>query len=114
MFEIAQGDKHHHHHHYTIITTITTVASTTSPEQRGRTRTLGGVVLDAQGDLFGTTFYGGANNHGTVFEIAKGSTAITTVASFNGANGANRAVGVVVDGQGKPLRHHQDAWRGQQ
>jgi uncharacterized repeat protein (TIGR03803 family) len=29
------------------------------------------LIADAQGDLFGTTTQGGANNDGTVFEIAK-------------------------------------------
>ena|SRR5208283_4566270 len=29
------------------------------------------VISDAAGDLFGTTFQGGANGYGTVFEIAK-------------------------------------------
>jgi uncharacterized repeat protein (TIGR03803 family) len=50
----------------------------------------GSLIADAHGDLFGTTGGGGANNHGTVFEIAKtangyASTPITLV-SFNGTN----------------------------
>lgn len=39
-------------------------------------------------DLLGTTMAGGASNLGTVFELAAGSSTITTLASFNGANGA--------------------------
>ena len=47
-----------------------------------------GLIADAAGDLFGTTYGGGANGDGTVFEIAKtaGSYASTptTLVSFNG------------------------------
>ena len=57
------------------------------------------LVLDAQGNLYGTTFYGGANDDGTVFEVVKGSNTITTLASFNGTNGANPAGGLVLDAQ---------------
>jgi uncharacterized repeat protein (TIGR03803 family) len=31
----------------------------------------GSLIMDANGDLFGTTFAGGANGFGTVFGIAK-------------------------------------------
>jgi len=47
----------------------------------------GNLIADAHGNLFGTTASGGTFNHGTVFEIAHGSGHITTVVSFNGANG---------------------------
>ena len=47
----------------------------------------GGLVLRTGGDLYGTTPKGGANNDGTVFEIAAGSGMITTLASFDGTNG---------------------------
>jgi uncharacterized repeat protein (TIGR03803 family) len=43
------------------------------------------LVADAQGDLYGTTFSGGAGNMGTVFELVKGtkkSWALKTLASF--------------------------------
>jgi uncharacterized repeat protein (TIGR03803 family) len=46
------------------------------------------LASDAAGDLFGTTAYGGAGGCGTVFEIAKSTGELTTLASFNGANGA--------------------------
>ena len=46
-----------------------------------------GLVADTAGDLFGTTFLGGANSGGTVFEIAKTaggySSTPTTLVSFN-------------------------------
>ena len=47
----------------------------------------GGLISDAAGNLFGTTSQGGPGNNGTVFEVAAGSGAITTLATFNGTNG---------------------------
>ena len=45
-------------------------------------------MMDSSGNLYGTASDGGAANVGTVFELAKGSGTITTLASFNGTNGA--------------------------
>jgi uncharacterized repeat protein (TIGR03803 family) len=59
-----------------------------------------GVALDSQGNLFGTTESGGTTGDGTVFEIAKGSSSPTTIASFDSANGANPVTGVTLDAQG--------------
>jgi uncharacterized repeat protein (TIGR03803 family) len=59
-----------------------------------------GVIQDSNGNLFGTTSSGGANNDGTVFEVAAGSGAITTLASFNGTNGAVPLGGVIEDSGG--------------
>ena len=54
-----------------------------------------GVIMDAAGDLFGTTSTGGAFGDGAVFEITKtGSTYSSTptvLASFNGTDGATRS-----------------------
>jgi uncharacterized repeat protein (TIGR03803 family) len=60
----------------------------------------GGLVRDAQGNLYGTTFQGGANDMGTVFVVPAGTGFIGTLASFNGANGANPRAGVVLDSRG--------------
>jgi uncharacterized repeat protein (TIGR03803 family) len=49
----------------------------------------GDLISDAAGDLFGTTYSGGADEDGTVFEIAKSTGELTTLATFTGANGAN-------------------------
>ena len=51
-----------------------------------------GLIADANGDLFGTTrTVGGANNVGTVFEIAKTAggyaSTPTTLVSFDGGDG---------------------------
>ena len=45
--------------------------------------------MDSSGNLYGTTERGGANGDGTVFELAHGSSTITTLASFNGTNGVD-------------------------
>ncbi|HZK82449.1 MAG TPA: choice-of-anchor tandem repeat GloVer-containing protein, partial [Humisphaera sp.] len=58
------------------------------------------LTLDSGGDLFGTTEFGGANNVGTVFEIVAGTSAITTIASFNTANGAYPYAGLTLNTAG--------------
>ena len=60
----------------------------------------GGVTLDSNGNLFGTTRDGGANGLGAVYEIVKGSNAVTDIAAFSSANGANPYSGVTLDGNG--------------
>ena len=59
----------------------------------------GGLVLDKAGDLYGTTYEGGASDDGTVFEVAAGSGAVTTLASFDDTNGATPS-GIIMDGSG--------------
>ena len=44
------------------------------------------MILDAEGNLYGTTSEGGAANHGTVFELASGTWTETILHQF-GANG---------------------------
>jgi uncharacterized repeat protein (TIGR03803 family) len=63
----------------------------------------GGLVADAAGDLFGTTFQGGGANDGTVFEIPKTATGfgtLTTLVTFNGGNGANPHASLTMDAAG--------------
>src|SRR5665213_250328 len=86
IFEIAKGSG-----------TITTLASFNGTNGAN---TEAGVTLDAAGDLYGTTDGGGDSNDGTVFEIAKGSGTIKTIASFNGTNGAGPLAGVTLDASG--------------
>ena len=59
-----------------------------------------GLTIDAAGDLFGTTFHGGADNDGTVFEIVKSTGALITLATFTGANGASPLSALVIDAAG--------------
>src|SRR6202035_1329956 len=64
-----------------------------------------GLISDAAGDLFGTTSSGGANQLGTVFELVNTGTVSapvysstpTTLATFNGSNGADPVAGLVRD-----------------
>jgi uncharacterized repeat protein (TIGR03803 family) len=60
-----------------------------------------GLVMGANGNLYGTTYYGGTNNDGTVFEINPSTGDETVLYSFTGANGdgAYPSAGLVdVDG----------------
>ena len=50
--------------------------------------------------LFGTTMAGFGSFHGTVFELAAGSSTITTLAAFNGTNGAAPLGSLVMDTSG--------------
>ena len=68
----------------------------------------GRLTVNANGDLFGTTQEGGANNKGMVFEIQNTGTvaapvyasAPTTLVSFNGYDGANPYAGLIADASG--------------
>ena len=63
-----------------------------------------GLIMDAAGDLFGTTANGGANGEGNVFEIVKiggsYSSTPTVLASFNFTNGASLGGGLIMDAAG--------------
>jgi uncharacterized repeat protein (TIGR03803 family) len=48
-----------------------------------------GLIADPNGNLYGTTFYGGDFGYGTVFELSAATHTITPLVSFNAANGAN-------------------------
>ena len=58
------------------------------------------LAIDSAGNLFGTTFYGGASNAGIVFELTAGSHETTTLTSFNGTNGANPYAQLILDAAG--------------
>jgi uncharacterized repeat protein (TIGR03803 family) len=88
VFEIVHGT-----------TSITTLADFANDGSNGA-EPYAGVVLDKNGNLWGTTYLGGANDDGTVFEIAKGSRAITTIGSFDGTDGENPYDNVTVDAAG--------------
>ena len=68
----------------------------------------GRLTADANGDLFGTTYSGGAFGSGTLFEIRNTGTlatptyanAPTTLVDFNGSNGANPYAGLIADAKG--------------
>jgi uncharacterized repeat protein (TIGR03803 family) len=52
-----------------------------------------GIILGSDGNFYGTTYYGGVHNEGTVFRITL-SGVLTTLHSFDGADGYN-AIGVM-------------------
>jgi len=62
------------------------------------------LIIDAHGNLFGTTESGGANNDGTVFEIAKTASGYastpTTLVSFNGTDGRQPETALIIDAHG--------------
>jgi uncharacterized repeat protein (TIGR03803 family) len=61
---------------------------------------IGGVIADASGNLYGTTQNGGAFNDGTVFQVAGGTHAISTLVSFKNSNGAYPTAGLIADAAG--------------
>ena len=62
-----------------------------------------GLTTDSAGDLFGTTYNGGAG-YGTVFEIKKTGSVYaatpTTLVSFNGSDGSAPLAGLITDSAG--------------
>jgi uncharacterized repeat protein (TIGR03803 family) len=86
VFEVAQGSG-----------TITTLASF---DKTDGANPYDALVLDGSGNLYGTTYQGGAHPYGTVFELAQGSGTITTLASFDSLNGRYPVAGLVMDGSG--------------
>ena len=62
----------------------------------------GTLTSDASGNLYGTTYGGGAYGGGTVFKISEGSSTIKTIASFNdfSRTGVHPLAGVTVDSSG--------------
>jgi uncharacterized repeat protein (TIGR03803 family) len=58
------------------------------------------LIMDGQGNLYGTTFYGGASGRGTVFQITPAGTE-TVLYSFKGSpDGAGPSGSLLLDGQG--------------
>ncbi|HEY6768115.1 MAG TPA: choice-of-anchor tandem repeat GloVer-containing protein [Candidatus Sulfotelmatobacter sp.] len=49
----------------------------------------GGLILDAQGNLYGVSQFGGANNKGTVYELSPGSSGWTQTVLYSFAGGSD-------------------------
>src|SRR4051812_33460460 len=61
---------------------------------------VGGLVMDSTGNLYGTTQWGGANGKGTLFKVAAGTNALSTLGIFDGTNGSKPAGSLTIDGSG--------------
>jgi uncharacterized repeat protein (TIGR03803 family) len=59
----------------------------------------GGLVQDNDGNLYGTTAYGGESGDGTVFKVTTNGL-LTILVSFNGANGSHPFAGLVEGSDG--------------
>jgi uncharacterized protein (TIGR03437 family) len=74
--------------------TLTTLYSFCSQTNCADGTTPAGLIQASDGNLYGTTQYGGANDYGTVFRITTGGT-LTTLYSFTGADGSSPKAGVI-------------------
>ncbi len=54
-----------------------------------------GLIQGTDGNLYGTTAYGGSDNDGTVFKIPLGGGSLTRLATFHGTNGMLPLAGLV-------------------
>jgi uncharacterized repeat protein (TIGR01451 family) len=59
----------------------------------------GGLAVGTDGNLYGTTTYGGISNNGTIFQLLTNGT-LTTLTNFTGANGANPFAGLTLGPDG--------------
>jgi uncharacterized repeat protein (TIGR03803 family) len=89
VFEVVHGSN-----------TITDLASFTGSNGQSPSS---GLTQDSNGNLFGTTQFGGANNAGTVFEVVHGSNTITDLVDFNNTNGAYPSGNLMKDASGNLL-----------
>ena len=60
----------------------------------------GGLLLNKDGLLYGTTYLGGSSDIGTVFSFDPSNKTVTTIGDFNDTNGANPFAGLTYDGSG--------------
>jgi uncharacterized repeat protein (TIGR03803 family) len=62
-----------------------------------------GLVRDNQGNLYGTTYYGGSSNYGVVFEVVPKTEKETVLHSFDDTDGADPGSGVTLNTTEKVL-----------
>jgi uncharacterized repeat protein (TIGR03803 family) len=79
---------------YRVDTTGSNFATLHSFNQTDGASPYGGVIQGTDGNFYGTTQSGGANNRGTIFKITSGGT-LTTLHSFNEADGSGPAGGLL-------------------
>jgi uncharacterized repeat protein (TIGR03803 family) len=61
---------------------------------------IAGLILDASGDLYGTTANGGADDAGTVFKLTPTGTETVLYPFTGGSDGAYPQAGLIADGSG--------------
>lgn len=61
---------------------------------------MGGMVFDKLGNLYGTTFRGGAANAGTIFKLTPSGTHTVLYSFAGGADGSSPNGGLAIDGKG--------------
>lgn len=76
---------------------FTTLATFNGANGRG---SHSGLTIDTAGNLYGTTQQGGANDLGTIFKLDRSTGVLTTLLSFNGANGSYPEAGMIADAAG--------------
>jgi len=54
-----------------------------------------GLIQGTDGNLYGTTAYGGSNNYGTIFKIDANGSTFTTLYTFAGSDGANPYAAII-------------------
>ena len=59
-----------------------------------------GVIQDAHGNLYGTTYYGGAYNSGTLFKLSKSGKETVLYSFTGGADGSSPSGGLIRDAKG--------------
>ena len=59
-----------------------------------------GLVLDAKGNLYGTTFIGGEHDKGTVFKLTPAGREVIVYSFTGGSDGANPDSALIADGNG--------------
>src|SRR5262249_42179200 len=62
---------------------------------------VGGLIVDANGNLFGTTQFGGSTGDGVIFELPNGATSAMVLAAFNYAStGSAPTASLIMDANG--------------
>ena len=64
-----------------------------------------GIVMDSDGNLYGSTQNGGLDNYGSLLEWTKNGGYVTTIATFNGADGSYANGGLIIDSAGNLIRN---------
>ena len=88
-----------HIDHDSLIERIICGESRRDAHPRG-TEQVGQLLIDAAGDIYGTTSAGGASGDGTVFKIAAKSQTFTVLHSFSGTDGSGPMAELVSDPAG--------------